>query len=56
MPSKSQAQHNLMAMVAHNPAMARKLHISADVGREFIAADKASGKFRGGMKHKRRKK
>ena len=40
MPSKSQAQHNLMAMVAHNPAAAKRLGIPQSVGEEFIQADK----------------
>jgi hypothetical protein len=41
MPSKSKAQHNLMAAVAHSPAFARKVGISPAVGRDFVAADKA---------------
>jgi hypothetical protein len=40
MPSKSKKQHNLMAMVAHDPKAAKRLGISQDVGKEFIAADK----------------
>lgn len=40
MPSKSKAQHNLMAMVAHNPEAAKRLDIPQKVGREFVAADK----------------
>ena len=40
MPSKSQAQHNLMAMVAHNPAAAKRLGIPQSVGEEFIQADR----------------
>ena len=40
MPSVSKAQHNLMAMVAHDPAAAKRLGISQKVGKEFMAADK----------------
>jgi hypothetical protein len=47
MPSKSKAQHNLMAAVAHSPAFAKKVGIKKSVGAEFIAADKGR-KFKGG--------
>jgi len=40
MPSKSQAQHNLMAMVANDPAASKRLGIPKSVGEEFTAADK----------------
>ena len=40
MPSKSKAQHNLMAMVANDPAKAKKLGIPQSVGQEFVKADK----------------
>lgn len=40
MPSKSQAQHNLMAMVANNPEAAKRLGIPQSIGEEFIQADK----------------
>jgi hypothetical protein len=40
MPSKSKAQHNLMAMVAHDPKAAKRLGIKPSVGKEFIKADK----------------
>lgn len=39
MPSKSKAQHNLMAMVAHDPAAAKRLGIPQKVGKEFTQAD-----------------
>ena len=39
MPSKSKAQHNLMAMVAHDPAAAKRLGIPQSVGKEFTKAD-----------------
>jgi hypothetical protein len=47
MPSKSPAQHNLMAAVAHNPAFAKKVGISQKVGKEFTKADEAK-KMKGG--------
>ena len=40
MPSVSQKQHNLMAMVANNPAKAKQLGIPQSVGEEFMKADK----------------
>ena len=40
MPSKTQAQHNLMAMVANNPAAAKRTGIPQSVGEEFVKADK----------------
>jgi len=40
MPSVSQKQHNLMAMVANNPAKAKEMGISQSVGKEFTTADK----------------
>jgi hypothetical protein len=46
MPSKNQKQHNLMEMVAHNPAAAKRLGIPQKVGEDFVAADKATGKFK----------
>lgn len=47
MPSKSKAQHNLMAAVANNPAFAKKVGIKKSVGEEFMKADK-NKKFKGG--------
>jgi len=40
MPSSSKKQHNLMAMVANNPAKAKELGIPQKVGAEFTKADK----------------
>ena len=40
MPSASKKQHNLMAMVANNPAKAKELKIPQSVGEDFIQADK----------------
>ncbi len=46
MPSKSKAQHNLMAMVANDPAAAKRVGIPQSVGEEYVQADK--GKKFGG--------
>jgi len=40
MPSKSVKQHNLMAMIAHDPKAAKRLGIPQSVGKEFMKADK----------------
>jgi len=48
MPSKSKAQHNLMAAVAHDPAFAKKVGIKQSVGKEFASADKGKTFKRGG--------
>lgn len=47
MPSKSAAQHRLMAMVANDPAAAKRLGIPQSVGSKFMKADKGR-KFAGG--------
>lgn len=47
MPSVSKKQHNLMAMVAHNPKAAKRLGIPQSVGQEFMKAD-TGRKFREG--------
>lgn len=46
MPSTSKAQHNLMEMVAHNPAAAKRSGVPQSVGKDFVEADKAQGKAR----------
>ncbi len=40
MPSVSKKQHNLMAMVANDPAAAKRVGIPQSVGKEFMKADK----------------
>lgn len=40
MPSKTRAQHNLMAMVANDPKAAKRVGVPQSVGREFMKADK----------------
>jgi len=47
-PSVSQKQHNLMAMVANNPAAAKRVGIPQSVGQDFATADK--GKKFGGTR------
>jgi hypothetical protein len=49
MPSVSKKQHNLMAMVAHDPAAAKRLGIPQSVGKEFASADKGKKFKEGGM-------
>ena len=48
MPSKTQAQHNLMAMVANDPAAAKRVGVPQKVGKEFMQADKGRKFNRGG--------
>lgn len=48
MPSTSKKQHNLMAMVAHDPAAAKRTGIPQSVGKEFIKADKGRKFSKGG--------
>ncbi len=40
MPSVSKKQHNLMAMVANDPAAAKRTGVPQSVGQEFVKADK----------------
>jgi len=46
-PSVSKKQHNLMAMVANDPAKAKQLGIPQSVGEDYMQADKGK-KFGGG--------
>ena len=48
MPSKSKAQHNFMAAVAHNPAFAKKAGVPQSVGKDFNQADKGRKFAQGG--------
>ena len=48
MPSKSKAQHNFMAAVAHNPAFAKKVGVPQSVGKDFSMADKGKKFSKGG--------
>lgn len=49
MPSTSKKQHNLMAMVAHDPAAAKRVGIPQSVGAEFVKADKGKKFGTGGQ-------
>lgn len=54
MPSKSKSQHNLMAMVAHDPKAAKRVGIPQSVGRDYVEADKGRKfNFGGSMKTKK---
>ncbi len=48
MPSTSKKQHNLMALVANDPAAAKRLGIPQKVGKEFMEADKGRKFAKGG--------
>ena len=50
MPSKSQKQHNLMAMVANDPKAAKRVGIPQSVGQEFMKADKGRKFGSGGVR------
>ena len=54
MPSVSGKQHRLMALVANNPAAAKRLGVPQSVGKEFMKADKGR-KFAGGGEMKESK-
>ena len=54
MPSASGKQHRLMALVANDPAAAKRLDIPQKVGKEFMEADKGR-KFAGGGEMKESK-
>lgn len=41
MPSKSEAQHNLMEMAAHDPKAAKRTGVPQSVAKEYVKADKA---------------
>ena len=49
MPSTSGKQHRLMALVANNPAAAKRLGIPQSVGKEFMQADKGRKFAEGGQ-------
>ena len=49
MPSKSPAQHRLMAAVAHNPDFAEKVGIPKKVGEHYMEADEGKHFKRGGL-------
>jgi hypothetical protein len=48
MPSKSKAQHNFMAAIAHSPSFAKKAGVPMSVGKDFVNADKGKKFSKGG--------
>ena len=48
MPSKSKAQHNFMAAIAHSPSFAKKAGVPTSVGKDFVKADKGRKFSKGG--------
>lgn len=54
MPSKTAKQARFMAMVAHDPAAAKRVGVSQKVGKEFNQADKGSGILKSKPKRKRK--
>ena len=50
MPSTSAKQHRFMEAVKHNKKFAKKVGVPQSVGRDFVSADKATGKYGGGGK------
>jgi len=48
MPSKSKAQYNFMAAIAHSPSFAKKAGVPQSVGKEFNKADKGKTFKQGG--------
>ena len=48
MPSKSKAQHNFMAAIAHSPSFAKKAGVPMSVGKDFVTADKGKKFSKGG--------
>ena len=52
MPSKSVKQHSLMEGIAHGMKPRGKNAPSVEVAQDFVAADKATGNFRGAKRKK----
>jgi hypothetical protein len=50
MPSVSKKQHNLMALVANDPAAAKRVGVPQSVGEEYMQADKGKKFGSGGPK------
>lgn len=55
MPSKSKKQHRFMEAIAHSPSFAKKVGVKQSVGKDFVAADKAAGKYRARATKRKRK-
>lgn len=56
MPSTSKKQHRFMEAVAHDPKFAAKAKVPVSVGKEFAAADKATGAFQASKRAPRKAK
>ena len=52
MPSKTPKQARLMAMVAHNPKLAKKTGVPVKVARDFNKADAGTGIIKPKLKPK----
>lgn len=52
MPSKSAKQARFMAMLAHNPKMAKEVGVPMKVAKEFNKADKGGKLLKKAMKNK----
>ena len=55
MPSESKKQHNFMEAVAHGAKGGKAAKVPKAVGKEFVAADKAEGRFAAKAKNAKRK-
>ena len=55
MPSKSKKQHDFFEAIAHSPGFAKKAGVPQKVGKDFVAADKASGNYMSPKKTKPKK-
>lgn len=47
MPSISKPQHAFFEAIKNSPSFAAKAKVPQKVGKDFVAADKAAGKFQG---------
>lgn len=56
MPSKSAKQHRLMLAAAHDAEFARKVGVPQKVAKEFVEADKKTGKYSFSKKKSGKKK
>lgn len=50
MPSKSNKQARFMAMLANNPEMAREESVPMKVAKDYVKADKKSGRLKKAMR------
>ena len=50
MPSKSKSQARLMAAAAHDPEFAERVGVPMKVAKDFVKADKKSGRLKKAMR------